>query len=230
MDLVTFFSQANNLEGNFVQVGLTTPSDVKSILDGMNDGTLTKRDNILFDSFEGKHKGKLGKTMDLRFILTKPNKKVSIIRGLVENTLPYSYNGGKIACISINLGGYLPVLHTLTTLHSKLIRDGLILVHKYGIKQEVTRAVDEFISQNNLSHQVFTSNGKSYIRNKVAPVEFKPTKVSKSDRIEDSSMRVEKTKPVKPFEDRYTKEEVPEFNATPVVKEGLKVIEKKVSR
>jgi hypothetical protein len=168
--------------------------------------------------------------MDMRFSLTNPNKKVTVVKGDLENTLPSSYDSSKIACLLVDLDRYSSVIHSLSSLHKYLVRDGLVYVKKYGYDSEVTEAVNDFISLNKLTHQVFTLGESTYIKNKVAPVEFTPIRISKSDRAPEEGVKVHRPEPVKPFEDRYIKEEIPEFEPTPVVKKGLQVIDKKVSR
>lgn len=230
MDLVSFFSQTNTFKGNFIQVGFRKGLDTKSIFNAMNEGTLTKRESFIFDSFTGASSGRLGQAMDMRFSLTNPNKKVSVIKGDLQNTLPSSYDSSKIAYMLIDLDSYSTVLHSLLSLHKHLVRDGLVFVTKYGLDEQVTKAVDDFILSNKLSHQVFTLGESTYIKNKVAPVEFTPTRVGKSDRAPEEGIKVQRPEPVKPFKDRYIKKQIPEFKPTPVVKEGLQVIDKKVSK
>ena len=230
MDLVSFYSQANLLNGNFVQIGFGKGLNTNSIFNAMNQGTLTKRESFIFDSFTGSSSGRLGQAMDMRFDLINPNEKVSVIRGAVQDTLPSSYDNGNIACMLIDLDSYTTVLHSLSSLHKHLVRDGLIFITLYGKNNLVSKAVDDFISLNKLNHQIFTLGESTYIRNKVAPVSFAPSSVPKSDKAPEEGIKVQRPTPVKPFEDRYVKKEIPEFKPTPTVKEGLQVLDKKVSR
>ena len=226
MDLVSFFSQTNKLPGNFIQIGFDKGTDTKTIFNAMNDGSLTKRETFIFDSFISR----LGQAMDMRFSLTNPNEKVSVVKGDVTDTLTNVYDGSKIAFILINLDSFQLVLHSLLSIHPFLVRDGLIFVKHYGTSLEVTTAVDEFIATKKLSHQLFTSGEFPYIRNKVAPVEFTPTRVGKSERAPEEGIPVPVTKPLKPYKDRYKKPVIKEFVPKQVIKPGLTPIDKKVSK
>jgi len=230
MNLVSFFSQVNDLPGSFLQIGFDKGEETKTIFDAMNQGTLTKRETFIFDSFTGKTSGRLGKAMDMRFDLTNPNKKVSVVRGTLTSTLPSNYNGSKIACIYINVEGYEETLHTLSSIHPYLVRDGLVFVEYYNKLSEVTNAVNDFIKQNNLSHQVFLFENNTYIRNKISPVSFKVKKINKSDRAQEEKIPVPSPKTVQPFADRYTKPVVEDFVPKKVIKPGLTPVDKKVTK
>ena len=214
----------------------------------MNEGTLTKRHTWIFDSFKGNLKptskdlefdsslregfdpGRIGTAMDMRFTLTNPNKKVNVIRGYVEDTLPNSYDGSDIACLLVDVVSYSSTLHVLSSLHRYLVRDGLIYAKGYEDTAGVKVAVDEFISTNNLTHQIFNFGGNTFIKNKINPVSFIKPSVSKSDRAAEEIIPVSRAKAPKPFADRYNKPVIEEFVPKQTVKEGLQVIGKKVSR
>ena len=50
---VRIFELANEIKGNFVEVGFGKGTSAKEIFFAMNNGTLTRRDSTLVDSFEG---------------------------------------------------------------------------------------------------------------------------------------------------------------------------------
>lgn len=230
MDLVSLFSQANHLPGNFIQVGFGKGIHTKSIFEAMNVGSLTKRETFIFDSFTGASSGRLGSAMDMRFSLVNPNKKVSVVRGVVENTLPSSYSNSKIACILIDSVSQSSTLHTLNQLHKLLVRDGLIYITKYGTDSKIKSSVDKFIQDNKLKHQVFTLDENTYFRNKVAPVSFVPPTVTKSDRAQEETIPVSRPKAPQPFADRYEKPVIEKFIPKKEIKKGLQVLGNKVTK
>lgn len=248
MDSIKLFSQANNLQGNFMQVGFGKGSFIKPIFDSMNEGILTKRDTWIFDSFKGVPKptredlildpnlrkgfdpGRLQVAMDMRYMLVNPIKHIEVVNGFVEQTLPTSYSGEKLACVHVDMSSYSSTLHVLNAIHRYMVRDGIIYVSDYGTKLSITKAVDKFITDNTLNHQIFEFEGVKYIRNKIAPVAFTSPSVSKSDRAPEKGIKVERPKPIQPFEDRYVKKEVPKFTPKTEVKEGLTLLDKKVTR
>lgn len=248
MDAIKLYSQVNHLNGTFIQVGFGRGLFLKPILDGMNEGTLTKRDTWIFDSFKGVPKptredlildpdirkgfdpGRLQVAMDMRFTLVNPIKHIYVVNEFIEKSLPEKYLGGQVACVHIDLSSYSSTLHTLTTLHSYLVRDGIILVSDYGNKLSITRAVDKFIDDNSLEHQLFEFEGVTYIRNKIAPVSFAREHTPKADKAPEKGVWVERPTPIKPFEDRYVKKEVPKFIPKQEIKQGLSLLDKKVTR
>jgi hypothetical protein len=248
MDAIKLFSQANDLQGNFMQVGFGKGLFIKPILDSMNGGTLTKRDTWIFDSFKGVPKptredlildpnlrkgfdpGRLQVAMDMRYTLVSPIKNIEVVNGFVEDTLPTSYNHKPLACVHIDMSSYSSTLHVLNAIHRYMVRDGIIYVSDYGIKLSITRAVDTFLEKNELDHQVFEFEGVKYLRNKIAPVSFAPQPVTKAGKAPEKGIKVERPAPLQPFEDRYIKKEIPKFVKNDTVKEGLTLLDKKVTR
>lgn len=248
MDAIKLYSQANDLQGIFVQVGFGKGSFIKPIFDSMNEGTLTKRDTWIVDSFKGvpiptkydleldpnlkkgADPGRLQVAMDIRFTLVNPIKHINIVNGFVEDTLPSKLPEHTIACVHVDMSSYSSTLHVLNAIHSHMVRDGIIYVSDYGTKLSITKAVDKFIHDHNLNHQIFEFEGVKYIRNKIAPVSFAPAFISKSDRAPEKGIKTERPKPIHPFEDRYIKKEIPKFISKPEVKKGLTLVNKKVTK
>lgn len=56
------------------------------------------------------------------------------------------------------------------------------------------------------------------------------TKIVKSDKAPEKGIKVQRPAAVKPFEDRYVKKEIPKFIPQKVVKEGLTLLDQKVTR
>tara|TARA_B100000212_G_scaffold329267_1_gene294318 strand:- start:3723 stop:4616 length:894 start_codon:yes stop_codon:yes gene_type:complete len=297
MKLVNIFKLGNDIEGNFVEVGFGRGQTAKLVFDAMNSGTLTKRNSTLIDSFrgmglpttidlrydsslqEGQDPGRYQVAMDMRYELGN-HFSISVIKSYVDQHMINLYNKEIIACLHIDLPSYTAIVNTLEFFKQYLNRDAIIFISGYKDSLGVTRAVDTYIEDNELTYQLFNDSFGYYIKNKIPPVfytkpsttrefltpenlikvqrtkrvaftdryikpivqKFKPkkdiltnvtgvgSKVAKQDiDTPEDIIPVSRTK-ITPFEDRYEKKVTKKFKPTPVVKEGLDVIDKKVSR
>ena len=297
MRLIRIFELANNIEGVFVEVGFGKGDTAKATFGAMNSGKLTKRNSYLIDSFkglhlpttidlsfdsslyEGKDPGRYQTAMDMRYELGN-HHSISVIKTYVGSHLYTNYSGETIACLHIDLPSYTATVDSLELFKPFLNRDAVVYVSGYGDSLGVTRAVDNYISDNLLNYQFFTHNYSSYIKNKIAPVFYEKPKTTREFDVPENLIEVErvktipfadryikpilrKFKPTKkilrgvtditnsvskveidtpedtipisrikltPFDDRYEKENIKKFKSTPIVKEGLNVVDKKVSR
>lgn len=297
MRQIPIFELANDIEGTFVEVGFGKGLTCKAIFDAMNSGTLTKRHSFIIDSFrglnlptpvdltfddslaEGQDPGRFQVAMDMRYELGN-HFSVAVIKAYVSPYMINQYSKETIACLHIDLPSYSATVEALELFKPYLNRDAIVYVSGYGDSLGITRAVDDYIDDNELNYQFFTYNYVKYIKNKIAPVfykkvrksrefitpetfidiprtktlpfadryikpifkKFKPTKEILTDvfNVDENVSKVNIDTPeegipisrekVTPFEDRYTKQVIKKFKPTPTIKEGLDVIDKKVSR
>ena len=297
MNFINIFKLANNVEGTFVEVGFGKGSTTRKSFEAMNNGTLTKRETWLIDSFKGTdipseldniynpeipagfQPGRLQVAMDMRYDLVDEN--VYVIKSFVAENFISRYTGGSIGCLHIDLPSYSGVISTLEALHPLLNKNAIVFIGGYNYSIGIRTAVNKYIEDNELKYQLLTSGSNKYLLNKVAPVfytepdlsrEFdtpedtipvdRPTITPFADRyvkpviekfrpkkdiltkavdklvdttLKDTEFQPEDTIPVsrpivKPFKDRYVKEEPAKFVPKETIKEGLDVIDKKVTK
>jgi len=297
MKLVNIFKLGNNIEGNFVEVGFGRGQTAKLVFDAMNSDTLTKRNSTLIDSFrgmglpttidlrydsnlyEGQDPGRYQVAMDMRYELGN-HYSISVIKSYVDDHMINLYNKESIACLHIDLPSYTATVNTLEYFKQYLNKDAIVYISGYGDSLGITRAVDTYIDNNELTYQLFKSTNGYYIKNKIAPVFYTKPSTTREFLTPENLIKVQRTKKaafadryikpivkkfkpkkdilsgvtgigskvkkveietpeesipvsrvnVSPFEDRYEKKVTKKFKPTPVIKEGLDVIDKKVSR
>ncbi len=79
-----------------------------------------------------------------------PLQKINFIEGKVEETIP-QHIPKKIALLRLDTDWYESTKHELTHLFPLLTPKGVIIIDDYGHWEGARKAVDEFISQNNIS-------------------------------------------------------------------------------
>ena len=233
---ISIFKIANNIEGTFVEVGFGKGNSAKKVFEAMNDGTLTKRNATLIDSFhglqppttidlsfdsslyEGKDSGRYQVAMDMRYELGNHNS-IAVIKAYVSQYMVTLYNKETIACLHIDLPSYSAIIDTLELFKPFLNRDAVVYVSGYNESIGVTRAVDKYIEDNELQYQYFTDNATFYIKNKIAPVFYKrPNSIREIDTPEEF-IKVPKIKKL-PFADRYIKPIISKFKPSRTVISG----------
>lgn len=224
---ISIFKTANNIKGTFVEVGFGKGQTAKKVFDAMNDGTLTKRNSTLIDSFEGlnlptivdlsfdsslykgKDPGRYQVAMDMRYELGNHNS-IAVIKSYVSKYMITRYSKETIACLHIDLPSYSAIVETLELFKPFLNRDAVVFVSGYNESIGVTRAVDKYIEDNELHYQYFTDNGTFYIKNKIAPVFYERPNFVREIEAPEEFTKVTKTKKV-PFADRYIKPIINKF-------------------
>lgn len=78
-----------------------------------------------------------------------PQSNALFVKGKVEDTLPFP-EIGKIALLRLDTDWYDSTRHELECLYEKLVRGGILIIDDYGHWSGAKKAVDEFISKNNL--------------------------------------------------------------------------------
>ena len=166
MKLVNIFKLGNDIEGNFVEVGFGRGQTAKLVFDAMNNGTLTKRNSTLIDSFrgmglpttidlrydsslhEGQDPGRYQVAMDMRYELGN-HFSISVIKSYVDQHMINLYNKEIIACLHIDLPSYTAIVNTLEFFKQYLNRDAIIFISGYKDSLGVTRAVDTYTDEIN---------------------------------------------------------------------------------
>lgn len=80
-----------------------------------------------------------------------PMEKIHFIRGAVEKTIPKTVPD-QIALLRLDTDWYESTLHELEFLFPRLQKHGILIVDDYGHWKGARRAVDEYLSKNNVVH------------------------------------------------------------------------------
>lgn len=79
-----------------------------------------------------------------------PEENIIIIKGMVEETIPSQVPTNKIALLRLDTDWYESTKHELEHLYPMLVNKGLLIIDDYGHWQGCRKAVDEYMSKNNL--------------------------------------------------------------------------------
>ncbi|MBL1140646.1 MAG: macrocin O-methyltransferase [Proteobacteria bacterium] len=78
-----------------------------------------------------------------------PQEKIRYIKGKVEDTIP-ELIPDKIALLRLDTDWYKSTKHELIYLFPKLSKNGILIIDDYGCWEGAKKAVDEYITENNL--------------------------------------------------------------------------------
>ena len=220
MNFINIFKLANNVEGTFVEVGFGKGDTTRKSFEAMNNGTLTKRQTWLIDSFKGTdipseldniynpeilaghQPGRLQVAMDMRYDLVDEN--VYVIKSFVAENFISRYTGGAIGCLHIDLPSYSGVISALEALHPLLNKDAIVYIGGYNYSVGIRTAVNKYIEDNKLKYQLLTLGSSKYLLNKVAPVFYTKPDLSREFDTPEDTIPVDRPT-IKPFADRYVK-------------------------
>ncbi len=79
-----------------------------------------------------------------------PEENIIMIKGKVEDTIPSQVPTEKIALLRLDTDWYESTKHELEHLYPMLVKDGLLIIDDYGHWQGCRKAVDEYMSKNDL--------------------------------------------------------------------------------
>jgi hypothetical protein len=79
-----------------------------------------------------------------------PEERIHFVQGPVEETLP-AHAPAEIALLRLDTDWYSSTKHELVHLYPRLRSEGVLIVDDYGFWQGQRRAVDEYLSENNLT-------------------------------------------------------------------------------
>lgn len=248
MNFESIFKLADSVDGVFVDVGTGYANSAREIVDLMSAGKIQKREGYLVDSFsgipsptskdlsynpnlkEGANKIPPQNAFDTRYLL--PGYDFWVVKEYIENTNATTFKDKQVAVAHIDVELYSSTYNALEKLIPLLNLYSTIAVTGYKDNNAVSEAVDDFLSNKNLTYlKNLNSAGDLYLYNIKAPVVFGKAS-SRRDNSPTPEMRVPtKTKPVvEPFEDRYKKPVIEKFIPKKEIKQGLQVIGKKVTK
>jgi hypothetical protein len=171
----------NNIEGDIVECGVWKGGSMMAVANTLLKYGDIQRHLYLFDTFEGmseptdndvdidgvsagylmEHSDKnkdesvwcnapLDGVKDVLGSTGYPKDKVHFVQGMVEKTIP-EHAPQKIALLRLDTDWFESTKHELEHLFPRLVKGGVLIIDDYGHWQGARRAVDEYISRNNIA-------------------------------------------------------------------------------
>ena len=128
--------------------GMSSPSDVDVSLGGKRAQEVFSETKISEETSNWS-RCSLEEARDNVFGTGYPKEKVHFVKGKVEDTIPRTIPE-KIALLRLDTDWYESTKHELTHLFPRLSPYGVIIIDDYGHWQGARKAVDEYISENDL--------------------------------------------------------------------------------
>jgi O-methyltransferase len=79
------------------------------------------------------------------------SEKIIYVKGKVEETIPASNPAEQIALLRLDTDWYESTKHELIHLYPKLVKDGVLIIDDYGHWEGCRKAVDEYLTENNVN-------------------------------------------------------------------------------
>lgn len=171
----------NKIEGDIVECGVWKGGSMMAVADTLIKHNDVQRHLYLFDTFEGmseptdkdvdiagvsagylmEHSDKnkdesvwcnapLDGVKDVLGSSGYPKDQVHFVKGMVETTIP-EHAPQKIALLRLDTDWFESTRHELEHLFPRLVKGGVLIIDDYGHWQGARRAVDEYISRNNIA-------------------------------------------------------------------------------
>lgn len=167
------FLLGDNTKGSYVELGFGKGNSAKLYAEMILNKEIQNRPMWVFDSFSGipspsdldisfdptLSKGKFATpiqpALDLRFEI--PSTEYKVVKGLIENT--YSrFSHSHINVLNIDLNTYSSTRLALELFHKFVPKNGVVLVPSYYSNEGVRTAVQDYLSEEGLTHQIKTTN------------------------------------------------------------------------
>lgn len=171
----------NNVEGSMVECGVWKGGSSMAMALTLKEMGDESRDIFLYDTFAGMSAptdedvssiwGKASDTFSIKSIsenssdwcmstldevknnlktTSYPEEKIQYVQGKVEDTIPETIPK-KIALLRLDTDWYKSTKHELKHLFPILSKNGILIIDDYGCWDGQKKAVDEYISENNLT-------------------------------------------------------------------------------
>ena len=170
------YVEENNIQGSIVECGVWKGGSMMAALLAMKE---QRRKIYLYDTFEGmseptkddeSYKNESAKEAFLNkddywkriecystlkevehniYSLGYPKNEINFIQGKVEETIPGTIPE-KIAVLRLDTDWYESTMHEMVHLFPKLVQGGVIIIDDYGHWKGCKKAVDEYVSENNI--------------------------------------------------------------------------------
>ena len=129
--------------------GLSRPDDVDVTILGENATEIFKERQISEDSSDWC----LSPLEEVRENLLStgyPEEKIHFIKGKVEDMIPGNLPSSQIALLRLDTDFYSSTKHELVHMFPLLVQKGILILDDYGFWKGARRAVDEYISENEI--------------------------------------------------------------------------------
>lgn len=172
------YVSARSIPGAFVECGVWRGGSMMAVALTLLRLGITNRDLYLFDTFSGmtapteedvRHSGEraadlladespdadswaIASLEDVREAVLGvgyPSERIHFVEGPVEDTLPANAPA-EIALLRLDTDWYASTKHELVHLYPRLARGGVLILDDYGYWQGARRAVDEYLSEQNV--------------------------------------------------------------------------------
>lgn len=213
------FLQGNNTKGSYVELGFGKGNSARLYADMILKNEIDNRPMWIFDSFNGipspsdldlsfdssLFKGKFARpiqpALDLRFDI--PGTEYKVIKGYIEDTYT-KFTDSFINVLNIDLSTYSSTRSALELFHNKVPKYGVVLVPSYDSNDAVQAAVQDYLSDVGLDHQIKTTN--IFVNTQAPSYLTKRTVFKPQDDLEEKRVPVFSKVPIEPFPSRVRKE------------------------
>ena len=174
------YVEKNNIEGDIVECGVWKGGSMMAVAETLNHLQSNKRELYLYDTYEGMSEptenDKTFKGDDAKELMETdtnkeknlvwafsaletvkagmtstnyPNEKIHYVKGKVEDTIPQTIPS-TIAILRLDTDWYESTKHELSHLFTLLVPGGVLILDDYGHWVGAKKAVDEYITENNI--------------------------------------------------------------------------------
>lgn len=206
------FLQGNNTKGSYVELGFGKGNSARLYADMILKNEIDNRPMWIFDSFNGipspseldlsfdstLTKGKFARpiqpALDLRFDI--PGTDYKVVKGYIEDTYT-SFTDSFINVLNIDLSTYSSTRSALELFHNKVPKYGVVLVPSYGDNAAVKAAVQDYLYEVGLDHQIKTSN--IFVNTQAPSYLTKRTVFKAQDDLEEKRVPIFSKATIEPF-------------------------------
>ncbi len=189
MDYKAALATANNIPGSLIELGFGKGNSLKEFIGYMNEGSIIKRNILIYESFSGYNeptvqdknafrKGEFKRPPQPAFdIIHLINRDIKVQVGYIEETLLKEVSTEPIALIHSHLVSYTSTEFALEKLTSKLEINGSFIITDYEAFPGTKLAVDEFYARHAAEYALDTNeNFAKLTKREVTTVQTKPTR------------------------------------------------------
>lgn len=206
------FLQGNNTKGSYVELGFGKGNSARLYADMILNNEIDNRPMWIFDSFNGipspseldlsfdptLTKGKFARpiqpALDLRFDI--PGTDYKVVKGYIEDT--YSkFTDSFINVLNIDLSTYSSTRSALELFHNKVPKYGVVLVPSYDDNAAVKAAVQDYLYEEGLNHQIKTTN--IFVNTQAPSYLTKRTVFKAQDDLEEKRVPIFSKATIEPF-------------------------------
>ena len=206
------FLLGDKIKGSYVELGFGKGNSARLYADMILKNEIKNRPMWVFDSFDGipapseldlsfdstLFKGKFARpiqpALDLRFDI--PGTDYKVVKGYIEDTYT-KFTDSFINVLNIDLSTYSSTRSALELFHNKVPKYGVVLVPSYGDNAAVKAAVQDYLYEVGLDHQIKTSN--IFVNTQAPSYLTKRTVFKAQDDLEEKRVPIFSKATIEPF-------------------------------